>query len=103
MGTTEVKSGFKSSEFYIALINNLVGIAVVLGYLTPVQADDFNKAVVSIIGSAMIIFSTVVYIWSRLNLKSAAIKNSTPSTALPVTEQLQNFGVDDARGKMVPM
>lgn len=102
MATIQVQSGFKSSEFYITLINNAVGIAVVLGYLTPAQADDFVKAVVSIIGSVVIIISTVAYIWSRLNLKAAAVKSSSVAPVLPVTKQLQNFGVDDARGKMVP-
>ena len=83
MQTPTPKTGFLSSEFYLTLAQSITGIFVVLGYLTPQQADDFIKAVVSVIGGLMIIVPTIVYLVGRIALKKDAAKNGTTSATLP--------------------
>lgn len=83
MQTPTPKTGFLSSEFYLTLAQSITGIFVILGYLTPKQADDFIKAVVSVIGGLMIIVPTVVYLVGRVALKKDAIENGTSAPKLP--------------------
>lgn len=94
MNTPKPKSGFLSSEFYITLGNTVAGIAVMLGYLTPQQADDFVKAIVSVLGGLMVIISTVVYIAGRIKLKEKPTISSTPLSQTPTSEAIENLAGD---------
>lgn len=73
----QVKSGLLSTEFYVTIANMAGGLAVTLGYLTPIQADEFQRAIVSVIGGVMVIGSTLLYIYNRISLKKEAIKAMT--------------------------
>lgn len=96
MDVPEIKPGAKSSEFYFTILNNAVGLSVLLGYLTPQQADDFVRAVVSVIGGLMVIASTVVYIYGRVKLKQTAVQSSKPTNSMPITEKIEGLANDTA-------
>lgn len=69
---TLVKPGYQTTEFWITITNNIVGIAVALGYLTPVQASDLSNAVLSVVGGLIVIVSTAVYVYGRIRTKTAS-------------------------------
>ena len=77
MASLNIKSGFLTSEFWVTLANNTVAVFVLLGYLSPAQADEFVQAVMSIISGVVIVVSTVAYLYGRIALKRAAITSST--------------------------
>lgn len=74
MESNNIKSGFKSTEFYLTLAQSVTGIFVVLGFLTPEQADSFVQALVSVIGGLMVIVPTVVYLYGRIALKKESMQ-----------------------------
>ena len=78
------KAGVKTSEFWVVLANNVVGVLVMLGYLSPDQATEFTQALMSVIGGLVVMVSTIVYIVSRIKLKQNSPQNSTPESILPV-------------------
>lgn len=94
MEQVKVKSGYLTSEFALTLANFIGGGAVMLGYLTPQQADDFGKAVVSVLGGVMVILSTVVYIVGRIKLKQPSTVTSTTTTSVPVVEKVETLEVE---------
>lgn len=71
-----MKNGFKTSEFWVALIVKILGILVLTGVLTPEQSevlaeqsDVIAGAIDQIIGGVMISASTFGYSLSRGNAK----------------------------------
>lgn len=64
-----LKPGYKTSEFWITLLTTVAGILVATGHLTPIQADEFVQAVISVVGGATTIAATVAYLYGRMELK----------------------------------
>lgn len=92
------KPGVLTSEFYLTLLNTLTGLAVTLGYLTPVQADAFQEGLIQMIGGAMVVFSTIAYIYSRTVLKKEGGLTSSEKPPLPMGSLPQS---DDSQEKVV--
>lgn len=90
-----MKSGFKSSEFFVTAVNSIAGGAIMLGYLTPQQADEFVKAVVATVGGILVVVSTVVYIVGRIRLKQTAAEASTPTVAMPTVNLVDNIDTSE--------
>lgn len=94
----QIKSGFLSSEFALSVGNSIAGIAVMLGYLPPAQADQFSQAVVSTFGGIIVIVSTVIYVWGRVKLKQPFLLTPTepapPST--PTADRIANLNAEPA-------
>ena len=88
MESNTIKSGFKSSEFYLTLAQSITGIFVMLGYLSPEQSDQFVQALVSVIGGLMIVVPTVVYLFGRIALKKETMQISTTVTTVPADGML---------------
>lgn len=93
MESNNIKSGFKSSEFYLTLAQSITGIFVMMGFLSPQEADNFVQALVSVIGGLMIIVPTVVYLYGRIALKKEIVLNGTQSTTVPTDGMLGDVPV----------
>lgn len=81
----KLKTGLLTTEFWITLATSATGIAVVLGYLTPVEADELIKAIAQVIGGLLTIISTVGYIYGRVALKRQELQNSSQNSTLPAS------------------
>jgi len=75
----EVKPGFLTSEFWAtaaAIIANMIAVLVVLGRLTPADAQVLGDAVTALLTTAPVLIANVVVIWryvtSRAQVKQAA-------------------------------
>lgn len=66
----ELKPGYQSTEFYVTLISQAIGILALTGVVIPNQAGELAKAVVTIVGALISIVPAVVYIFNRTWLKS---------------------------------
>lgn len=75
--------GFKTSEFWLALVTELTGFFVLSGQLTPVEADALVQAVMSVIGGLTVIIPFIVYFVGRTELKKENLQNSTPVEGVP--------------------
>ncbi len=74
-GTTEIKPGLKTSEFYMPAILSVLGAAVTFGLLTTPLADNLAgaiaaavPAVAGLLGAAQ---AAAAYIKGRVSLKTA--------------------------------
>lgn len=83
MDITKNKSGFLTSEFWITVTTFIVNIFVMLGVLTPVEADDFIKAVATAFAAISTIIITVFYLYTRMKIKTAPPVVGTIVTPLP--------------------
>ncbi len=80
---TKLKSGFLTSEFWMALASGVTGVLVMLGYLNPEQADAFVEAIVAVVGGLITVAATVTYIIGRVQLKrQLEVSGSQPSLLL---------------------
>jgi len=61
----EVKPGWKTTEFWVALIPKVIGILAVTGALTPDQADALTSGLIEIAGIAAVVASSFGYSISR--------------------------------------
>lgn len=79
--TTEVKSGVKTSEFYMPTVTAALGLLVALGLLTTELADSvagaIAAAVPAVVGLIGAVLAAVEYIKSRTAVKEAAIAAET--------------------------
>lgn len=69
-GESTMKSGWKTSEFWTAILSSLVGIMVVLGWITPEMQSGLSEAIAQAVGGLISIVATVAYIFSRTKVKS---------------------------------
>jgi hypothetical protein len=69
-GESTMKSGWKTSEFWTAILSSLVGIMVVLGWITPEMQGALSEAIAQAVGGLISIVATVAYIFSRAKVKS---------------------------------
>ncbi|MCL4389831.1 MAG: hypothetical protein M1484_04500 [Patescibacteria group bacterium] len=66
----ELKPGYQSTEFYVTLISQAIGILALTGVVIPDQIGELSKAIITIIGALISIVPAVVYIFNRTWLKS---------------------------------
>lgn len=78
------KIGIKTSEFWLSIIAQLVGIALMANVISPDTSEAWVEGLQLIVGGMISIFTGVSYIVSRTELKKYFEKPSTP--ALPVEE-----------------
>ncbi len=69
-----IKPGYQSTEFYVTLISQAVGILALTGVVIPDQAGELVKAIVTIAGAVISIIPAATYIYNRTWLKSKTIK-----------------------------
>lgn len=89
-----VKNGFLTSEFYVTLIVQIVGVLAALGYLSPDAADIWEKAAVQIGGLLAQVVSAAYYNWSRKNVKiSSACTPEVSRETTPKKPGIEIIGV----------
>lgn len=67
-----VKNGFLTSEFWINLLVQIVGVMALLGYLTPAESENWQKVAVQVGGLIAQCASAVYYTSVRKSVKVAA-------------------------------
>lgn len=69
-----MKTGVKTSEFWVALGVSVIGVLLALGVLTPDQAEvvegELIQTVNAIFNALLIAGPQAVYIWSRAKVKA---------------------------------
>jgi nicotinamide riboside transporter PnuC len=79
-GESTMKSGWKTSEFWTAILSSLVGIMVVLGWITPEMQGALSEAIAQAAGGLISIVSIVAYILSRTKVKAEESKKTEVKT-----------------------
>jgi hypothetical protein len=67
--STEPKSAFRTTEFWVMVITQVVSILSMAGVLTSAQADALGKTLPMVIGGVLSIASAFGYTWSRIQVK----------------------------------
>ena len=62
---TPAKPGYKTTEFWITITVQLVGLVAVLGYVTPEQSSAISQAAVQIGGAVSMVAAAFGYNLSR--------------------------------------
>jgi len=76
-----MKTGYKTSEFWLTLISVLVSGAVSLGLLPTAEGEQLQTGLIAIVTGVFMVIPVAVYIWNRATVKAAtveAMSNSTP-------------------------
>lgn len=60
-----MKAGYRTTEFWIALASQVLGILVILGVITPEQQGAVVEGLNQIIGAALMVASSFGYSISR--------------------------------------
>lgn len=78
MATIDLKTGWKTSEFWLAVVPATTGLLLALGIVSPEQLTAVNdsnvvivKAVVQVIGAIVSALSTFGYVKGRSEVKAA--------------------------------
>lgn len=70
--TNNIKAGVRTTEFYVTLASLLAGVAAMLGWLSPEQADAVPKAVGQVAGGVIAGAAALGYTVSRGMAKRGA-------------------------------
>lgn len=71
-----LKPGVKTSEFWVMIVTQVLGLLVLSGHLSASTAADLTQPITNIIGGVLMIVTAVAYIYSRTKIKSEVIKSS---------------------------
>ena len=63
------KAGYKTTEFWVTMITNLVAVAALFGAIAPNDAAPLTEAFVKIIMAGVAIWTNGQYIGGRVNIK----------------------------------
>jgi uncharacterized protein YunC (DUF1805 family) len=72
-----MKKAWQTTEFWAALITNLLGIAMLMGYVNVEEGEELGNALKSIAGAVISIATTLGYIKARTDVKKARIEAVT--------------------------
>jgi hypothetical protein len=75
-----IKSGYKTTEFWVALASAVFGILTTTGVFTPDQASDLTAAVGKFSGAIITAISTAAYAVSRAKTKAASTPEKPADT-----------------------
>ncbi|HZE86983.1 MAG TPA: hypothetical protein VE090_02130 [Methylomirabilota bacterium] len=67
-----IKSGYRTTEFWITLATQVIGIFTIAGVIGQDQSTQLAKAISDII---IILAPAVIYIYNRTWLKSKTVNN----------------------------
>ena len=68
----EIKSGYKTTEFWLTLVSTLVSAAVALGLLPTAEGEQLNSGLAAIVTGVFMVVPVALYIWGRVRIKTAA-------------------------------
>jgi hypothetical protein len=68
-GNTEPRAAFRTTEFWVMLVAQVVSILSMTGVLTAEQSDTLGKNLPVIVGGVISIASAFGYTWSRVQIK----------------------------------
>lgn len=68
-----IKSGWKTTEFWTSIGTVVVGLGVLFGAFTPAEASDLMLTVSKVVGGLMAIVPTVGYALSRAKSKQQPV------------------------------
>ena len=60
-----VKSGWKTTEFWLSLATSLAGLSALLGFITPSDAGTVVAGLTQAVGGVMSAVAVIGYSWSR--------------------------------------
>jgi hypothetical protein len=69
--------GWKTSEFWGALITNLMGIAMLMGYVNAEEGEELGNAVKTLAGAVITVVTTLGYIHERTALKKVSLDTAS--------------------------
>ena len=76
-----MKPGYQTTEFWITLVAQVVGVLQVLGVVSSEHATTINQGMGQIIGGLVMVLPALAYIYSRTKAKVA--KKSGGEIPLP--------------------
>ena len=73
-----MKSGYKTTEFWISLGTSVVGLLVLLGIITPDKSTEIMTIIQQVLAVAMIVLPQFGYTLSRGKAKAGGSFDITP-------------------------
>ena len=71
--TNTITPGVKTSEFYVTILSQVIGLLSLTGIIIPAQSAELIKAITSIVGAVVMIVPAIAYVVGRTWLKSKAL------------------------------
>lgn len=69
-----MKSGLKTSEFYVTLVSTIVSLLVMAGVVEPAYQSELTDLVVQAVGGIVALGSVIAYLLSRTELKKEELR-----------------------------
>lgn len=69
-----MKSGLKTSEFYVTLVSTVVSLLVMAGVVEPAYQNELTDLVVQAVGGVVALGSVIAYLLSRTELKREELR-----------------------------
>lgn len=69
-----MKSGLKTSEFYVTLVSTVVSLLVMAGVVEPSYQNQLTDLVVQAVGGIVALGSVIAYILSRTEIKKEELR-----------------------------
>lgn len=70
----DIKSGWKTTEFWLSLVGPIVALLVTFGVITSDQSKEIQSAASQVVIAIFALISTVapvvMYVWSRTKVKT---------------------------------
>jgi len=71
----DIKSGAKTSEFYLTLVSLIVSLLVMAGVIEPSRASEATELITQVIGGIVAAITIVSWIIARTDLKKTQLEN----------------------------
>lgn len=68
--TPVLKPGYKTSEFWVTMVAQVVGLLTAMGVVSPAHTSDLSMAINTVIGALLALLPAMAYIFNRTWLKT---------------------------------
>ena len=92
-----MKKSWQTSEFWVTLITNVVGVSVLLGVVNAEEGQEIGNALKAIAGAIITIATTLGYIKGSTEVKKAKLEavayHTEKDASTPILEKIRKLNV----------
>jgi hypothetical protein len=94
---TDIKPGWKTTEFWVSIGGAIAGLGVLTGMFTPEESEQINASMTTIIGGVMTVVSVIGYALTRGKAKQGTLDIQTILKVISTFSSVEETDIEEKK------